>query len=208
MEVGKFSEAEALFARAITLGRTIDSLYELSGFIFDRGNLMSAQGNLEKALESYGEAVQLAAEVDNTIIQFEAQVARIRTQVQLGQKDPETAIEQLHRLRDAWMEHFHGNEEQEAAIHYEIWKLDPSQDHHRERAGELYAHLYKHTPSSEFRSRYQELTGEHLPDPPPLPPLPEIVTRKPINLNTLLEQIDALILEAQTTSHDDHDHHH
>lgn len=205
MQLGKFAEAEAMLSRAIALGRTIESLHELSGFYFDRGNLLNAIGKPEEALEVYGETIQLAAEVDNSVVQFEAQVARLRTQVQLGHKDPQTAIEQLHYLRDTWVEHFHGDEEQEAAIHYEIWKLDPTQEHHRERAVELYRHLYEHTPSSEFRENYQHLTGERLPDPPPLPPLPDIVTRKPIHLETLLEQIDALIQEAQSASrHEPH----
>ena len=208
MAQGNFDESEVMLKRAIILGQVMDSLYELSGFYFDWGNLLSAQGKLEKALDSYNEAVQLAAEADNSLVQFEAQVARMRTQVQLGQKNAETAIEQLHHLHDAWMEHFHGNEEQEAAIHYEIWKLDPTQEHHLKRAGELYAHLYEHTPSAEFRERYHELAGEHLPDPPPLPPLPDIVTRKSVNLDALIDQIDALIQEAQAASHDGHDPHH
>ncbi|HNB50437.1 MAG TPA: tetratricopeptide repeat protein [Anaerolineales bacterium] len=204
MQLGKFYEADAMLSRAIILGKAIESLYELSGFYFDRGNLLNALGKPEEALDVYGEAIQLAAEVDNVVVQFEAQISRLRTQVDLGLKDTQTAIAQLHHLRDTWMEHFHANEEQEAPIHYEIWKLDPTDDFHRTRAAELYAHLYEHTPSSEFRSRYEELTGDHLPDPPPLPPLPDIVTRKPINLALLLEQIDALIQEAQAHS----GHHH
>ncbi|MCB9136608.1 MAG: tetratricopeptide repeat protein [Anaerolineales bacterium] len=204
MELGQFAEAEAMLSRAITLAKIMEALHELSGFYFDRGNLLNAIGKPEEALDVYGEAIQLAAEVENVVVQFEAQIARLRTQVELGLKDPQTAIVQLHNLRETWMEHFHGDEEQEAPIHYEIWKLDPTDEFHRTRAGELYAHLYEHTPSSEFRARYEELTGDHLPDPPPLPPLPDIVTRKPVHLETLLEQIDALIQEAQATSHSAH----
>ncbi|NUM46969.1 MAG: tetratricopeptide repeat protein [Anaerolineales bacterium] len=201
MQLGQFAEAEAMLSRAITLGKIMEALHELSGFYFDRGNLLNAIGKPEDALDMYGEAIQLAADVDNVVVQFEAQIARLRTQVDLGLKDAQTAIAQLHHLRDTWLEHFHGDEEQEAPIHYEIWKLDPTDEFHRARAAELYAHLYEHTPSSEFRSRYEELTGAPLPEPPPLPPLPDIVTRKPIHLDTLLEQIDALIQEAQAAAH-------
>lgn len=206
MAQGKLEEANAMIERAIMLGRVLDSLHELSGFYFDRGNLLNAQGKLEESLDVFGEAIQLAAETDNTVVQFEAQISRLHTQVQLGQKDTQTAIEQLHHLRDSWIEHFKGDEEQEATIHYEIWKLDQSQAYHRAQAASLYAGLYEHTPSSEFRQRYWELTGESLADPLPLPPLPDIVARKPLNLESLLEQIDALIHEAKQDAHQG-DHH-
>ena len=205
MNQGRFQEAGTFLARAITLARQLDAPFELASLLFDRGNLLNAQGLQQEALDVLGEAIQTAADAENTTVQFEAQITRLRTQVQLGQKDPETAIEQLHHLRDAWLEHFHGDEEQEAAIHYEIWKLDKTQEHHRVQAANLYHQLYEHTPNNEFRENYQELTGEQLPDPPPLPPLPEIVTRKPIYLENLLVQIDALIQEGAGNSH--HFHH-
>ncbi|GAB4581020.1 MAG: adenylate/guanylate cyclase domain-containing protein [Anaerolineales bacterium] len=208
MNQGRFHLADQFLSRAITLASLLEAPFELSSLLFDKGNLLNAQGNLEEALNVLGEAIQTAADAENTTVQFEAQIARLRTQAQLGYKTPETVIEQLHHLHETWVEHFQGDAEQEAAIHYEIWKLAPAEEHHRAKAAELYSHLYEHTPSSEFRERYAELAEDTLPDPPPLPPLPDIVTRKPINLDLLLEQIDALIQETQSAHHAHHEHEH
>jgi len=201
MARGEFEPAEQLLDGAITIGRILASAYDLADFLLNKANVLSAQERLEEALEVFAETLQLAAETENTSTQFEAQLSRIRTQVDLGQKTPEIAIEQLHQLRDAWEEHFEGDTEQEAHIHYEIWKLDHTQAHHQSQAAQMYAHLYEHTPNYEYRQRYLELTGELLPDPVPLPPLPEIVTRRPVHLQTLLHQLNALIQEAETETH-------
>lgn len=208
MELGQFPTAERVLAQAIQLGRLIEASYDLADFLFNQANLLSAQGKPEEALAVLDETLQLAADTENASTQFEVQLSRLRTQVQLGQKDAQTAIAQLHHLRETWMEHFHGDEEQEAAIHYEIWKLDLSDDFHRLRAQELYLQLYQDSPNTEFRARYEELAHEQLPTLPPLPPLPDIVTRKPIQLDTLLEQMDALLQETQASAHAEHGHSH
>ena len=82
---------------------------------------------------------------------------------------------------------------EQAAIRYEAWRLDREQESHRRQAADLYKALFAQTPSAEYRQRYEELTGERLPDPPPLPPLPEAVTRRPADLGALLAQVDLLI---------------
>ncbi len=196
MEQGQFDKAAQLLERAVALGRVLDAPYELADFLFNKANLMNAQGRPRQALSALDEAIRLAAEVGNGATQFEAEVTRIRTRARTQAIDTNTAILELETLLETWKDH-RRDEEEEAAISYEIWKLDPSRTNCREKAVQLYQHLYEHTPSNEYRSRYQELTGEPLPDPPPLPPLPDIVAQKPIHLSNLLAQLDALIQEAE-----------
>jgi hypothetical protein len=45
------------------------------------------------------------------------------------------------------------------------------------------------TSDAEYRRRYAKLTGESLPEPPPLPPLPDEVLRTPVSLEAMLERV-------------------
>jgi len=83
-------------------------------------------------------------------------------------------------------------ETDQAAIHYEIWRLAPTQEAHHRQAAEAYRTLYEHTPNVEYKWRYETLSGERLPPPPSLPPLPPIVTQETVILEALAAQVDAL----------------
>ncbi|MFQ5615850.1 MAG: tetratricopeptide repeat protein [Anaerolineales bacterium] len=225
LDQGALNDAERFIDRAIALARALDAPSDLADFLFNKANLLNAQENPEEALAVLQETIRLAASVDNTTTQFEAQITSIRTQVQLERIDTHTAIQRLEALLETSHDdhdhddhdghpeeehHEHDNDEQVASISYEIWKLDPAREAGRQRAADLYRQLYQNTPSHEFRSCYAELTGARRPgrpDPPPLPPLPEIVTQKPVNPDTLLIQIDALIQEAKADTHQHHNHH-
>jgi hypothetical protein len=111
--------------------------------------------------------------------------------VALGQLDLPEARDELEGMlakEDA--------QPQRAALHYELWKLDRVDGDHRSKAADLYRTLYADTPGYEYRRRYEELTGESLPEPASLPDLPAIVARGQVNMDTLLAQIDQTIAES------------
>jgi len=94
------------------------------------------------------------------------------------------AITELSALLTTW----HDDAEQ-VAVHYEIWRIDPTQEDARQKAALVYGELYSRTPNIEYRQRYEELTGAKLPEPPALPPLPESIMGEPVDLTALLRRV-------------------
>jgi hypothetical protein len=81
--------------------------------------------------------------------------------------------------------------EQQAALHYAAWQIDPTTEFHRARATELYRTLGLNVPLYLYRQRYHELTGETLPEPSPLPDLPGVEIPNHIDLKALMTQLTA-----------------
>ncbi|MCX7707357.1 MAG: hypothetical protein N2204_05060 [Anaerolineae bacterium] len=82
---------------------------------------------------------------------------------------------------------------QRAALHYEIWRLAPADDPARAAAAALYRSEYARTGEEICRARYRALTGETLPDPPPLPDISELIPAEPegLDLAALLAELEA-----------------
>jgi len=74
-----------------------------------------------------------------------------------------------------------------------IWRLDPTQEQIRRDAASRYRAFYEQTPIVEYREVYEELTGESLPRPQPLPPPPDSVGRESIELSQILRHLDLAI---------------
>jgi hypothetical protein len=110
--------------------------------------------------------------------------------VALDQLETRAGLEKLELLlAEAAADH------ERAAVHYEMWRLDKQPEDRRRHTAELYSRLYANTPNRVYRQRYQELTGQTLPDPPPLPELPAMITARAIDPALLLTQVDQLLAE-------------
>ena len=62
-------------------------------------------------------------------------------------------------------------------------------------AAAFYQADYAETGAEESRSRYQALTGETLPDPPPLPDISELIPDEAVDLAGLAARLAALLTE-------------
>jgi tetratricopeptide (TPR) repeat protein len=185
-----YDQAEQLLGRAVALGRALDTLYELCDYLYTCADLYARQGQHATALSFNDQAFSIAMQVDYREVQFKAQVLVVRLRAALNEIDLPQAITALEWLLDEW-----SGDEDQATLKYEIWRLDRQRESHRRGASELYRTLYADTPNAVYRQHYKELTGKRLSEPPPLPPLPEIVTRDPIDREVLVTQVDALIGE-------------
>lgn len=188
--------AQELVQRAILLDRLLDTPYELCEALHTHGKILAAQGRYEPALESTREALRIAGEIGYGEIHFQAAVGEVRLLHALKRIDTAEAVQRLQAIQ----EQFHdeqGDEIEAAEVAYRIWKFDSTQEDARQKAAGLYKALYTRTPNAEYRNRYADLTGEDLPEPPALPPLPEAVTEGLPHLTTLLDAVDALIAELQ-----------
>jgi class 3 adenylate cyclase/tetratricopeptide (TPR) repeat protein len=191
IERGHYERANRLLDQAIAIARALDTPDELSEFLATKADALIHLGDYAIAQPVNAEALKIAAEIDYRVVAFKAQVTAARLQALLSQIPIPEAVSVLERLlSDAQ------NETEQAEVQHEIWRLDSQQETHCQQAASLYRTLYSRTPNVLYRRRYQRLTGQRLPDPPALPPLPEVVTRQRPDLDKLLAQVEARLPEA------------
>jgi len=179
-------EAELLFERV--LASDLPQPYERCECLQQYAELLFRQGRYDDAHRMNDEALRLAREIARADVQNRAEVLAIRLQLALGSIDLGSGIAALEQLLPAWP----GSAEH-APIQYEIWRLDGTREAARRTAANAYRELYQGSPRSEYRHRYREMTGEDLLDPPPLPELPEIVTRYTLDSKELFNQLDRML---------------
>ena len=184
---GGSAEAQRLLDRAIELARALHAQYWLCEWLYQQGLLLAAAGRLQKAEWSNQEVLELAAEHDQTI-ELRARLLSIRLRVDLRRITRGAAIRELRSLRDRWTE-----APDQAMVLRAIWQLDPTQEQIRRDAARRYWALYEQNPVVEYREAYEELSGDTLPRPRPLPPLPDSVGREPIDLSQMLRHLDLAI---------------
>ncbi len=186
--LGQYAAARQWLEQAVELGRALDTPYERSDYLNSLADLLERIGQWQPALEATQEALSLALECENQDVQFKARLRQVSLQAQADPAHLPQALSDLQALLETDLE-----ETEQAAAHYQIWRIDPAQEDHRQQAAAAYAALYQATPNIEFKRRGEKLTGTRLPDPPPLPPLPEVVTRAPIDLEETLAQVRLLL---------------
>jgi tetratricopeptide (TPR) repeat protein len=190
---GQYQEAERLLQQELALGWKLRIPYYLCYALGKGAELYFQQQRYAEARQLNDEALDLAREAKRTQVEFSALVLSIRLRLALDEIDVSTAIRQLEALRVEW-----SAEPEQAALHYELWRLQPDpvlSRRHAAAAVELYHTLYRGTRWTDDRRRYEELTGEALPALPPLPAPPQIVTASPVDLDALLAQVDKIIAE-------------
>jgi tetratricopeptide (TPR) repeat protein len=189
---GQVAAAERLAAQAIALARALSIPYHLCEYLYLAADLAVRQGRYAEARPWTVEALALARAVQRQDIEFLAEVLYIRLRAASGAVPVASALAELEDLAAHWPD-----EGEQAALHYEGWRLAPADARRRQAAAEGYRRLYARMRNAEYRRRYGELTGEGLPDPLPLPDLPDLVTRDPVDLAALLAEVDTLVLSAE-----------
>jgi transposase len=190
MEQGRADDAEQLFHKAIALARALETNYYLGISLAGLAQLYTRQGRVATALPLAEEALGIAAEESNKGDELLLRCLVIQLRAAGGQLPPPQAEQELHALLAAWPE-----SGSQAEIYYTMWLLDPRQDEPRRIAAEFYSDAYTRTPDVLYARRFEELTGETLPPPPPLPPLPALVPPAPADLPTLLAPVEQLLAE-------------
>ncbi len=173
--MGRADEAESLYRLAINFGKRLSIPGYLSGMLVGLARFLLAQGRAEEAHSVYEEAVvQISSVAGERLIgedtRFEAQVLSIRLRNASGELTGAQAAAELRALlRD---------EEaplRQAELYFELWRLAPEDEELRIAAAAIYRREYAETGAEERRRRYQELTGEMLPESPPLPDVSDLI---------------------------------
>lgn len=190
--LGKPDEAEQLYRQAIDLARRLNIPSYLSGmlvglarFLLEQGRAPEAGRILEEASDQISSVIgeRLAGED----IRFEARLLGIRLRYELGELSRAEAEAELRSLqRDERLPL------RQAALADGLWRLAKEDDAARSAAARLYQAAHAETGAAECRRRYWELTGELLPDPPPLPGVSDLIPDQQEDLVALLAGLDAM----------------
>ena len=89
---------------------------------------------------------------------------------------------------------------EQATILDAVWELHPADEEARHAAAEQYAGAVERAPAVAYREAYERLTGTRLPPGPPLPALPEMVTREPVDVEELLREVDLALQELRVAA--------
>jgi class 3 adenylate cyclase/tetratricopeptide (TPR) repeat protein len=184
---GRADAADAVYERAIALGRSLGTPDFLAGDLYHRADLCARRGQYAAARDYNAEALAVAAEVERRDIQLQAAALDIYLQHVAGERDTLDAAAALAALAAEWQA-----PEEQAALHYAAWQIDPADEAARNTALAAYAALAAENPNSEYRRRHAALGGAELPPPPPLPELPQAAAHTAAGLDELLARIDVL----------------
>jgi DNA-binding SARP family transcriptional activator/tetratricopeptide (TPR) repeat protein len=191
-EQANWDHAFRFVEKAIALVRAMRADY-LYGYL---GNLVS----YHERRQAYREAQMVNDEVLSALqerdipniggedVLFQARMADIRLRAVLGRMSVFQATEELNQMLVEYQD-----ADKEATIHYELWRLDRSRTGDRDKAAHLYRTLYETQGHYDPRKRYHELTGEDLPDPPPLPELADDPPVDSVDVEHLLAEVDQVI---------------
>ncbi|MGB8647366.1 MAG: tetratricopeptide repeat protein [Anaerolineae bacterium] len=185
--VGDPVRAAQVSALAIRQERKLNLTYFLCESLYYAALMQVEQGHWNAAEQLNQDAVELAARPGGRKdIALRARLLDIRLQLASHIGNAATLIRKGEELLTVARD-----DAERALIEHELWLLEPTNDQRRRRAAALYASLYEQTPTADYKRRYQELTGERLPDPAHLPLLPEAVTDAVTDLNALLTRAEA-----------------
>jgi tetratricopeptide (TPR) repeat protein len=148
------------------LARATDDRYALCECLQLRAELLTRRGLTEDARKWNEKALAVATEIGRHDVRFAAELLDIRLRFALQEVDGPRAADALADLDGPAT-----SERERAAIDHTVWRLTGSEVA-RDRAAEQFRSLHEMIPNVLYRRRYEELTGDRLPEPKPLPPLP------------------------------------
>ncbi len=135
---------------AIEVTRQINNRLVLGSSLIEKGKPLVAQGKIKEAKDAQKEALQLAEELGNPDLVFDAKILGAKVAYSEGNLDMATEIlEHLLKLEPS--------EKEKADIYYELYKVSGQAEKHRQHALSLYQKLYSETPQFLFRKRMQQL---------------------------------------------------
>jgi class 3 adenylate cyclase/predicted ATPase len=180
-----YEKVGRLCGRAADLGRALNLPQIHGDALYFQAYAELLSGGAQRARSLIRQALELrSAGSENEEALFLARVLDLECGLAVKEIASDEAARQLQTMLAA-----SERPEQRARLHYARWRLDPQRDEDRRSAAELYRGLYSDTADVEYRTRYQALTGERLPPPPALPPVPEAVLQTTVDLNSLLRRV-------------------
>ena len=188
MGEGRLDESESLLARSAAVLRAIDATYELCACQASLAELAHRRGEHAAALALLADALPMAEASGHADTALRCRLLAAECERSLGRRRAAELAEDLARLLPAC-----ASDEERAAVHYTLARVDGARADDRAAASRLYRELHMRTPNAEYRRRYLALMGVALPTPAPLPALPAAVGEPPLDLAALDERVAELV---------------
>lgn len=164
--MGKLERAEPLLRKAVLLNRELKTTHYRFDMLAHLIELLLETNRAAEAEPFAVEIQQLEALPQQTtqarLARLRANIARIRVHYALEQVQLEDA---LRSFQDFFAQA--PEPEARAALHFEMWRLDPTRAEDQAAAAQMYRALHATYPAHLYRTRYFKLTGESLPAPAP-----------------------------------------
>lgn len=139
------------YDRAIEVTRRINNRLVLGMSLVEKGALLIKLGRIDELDEVFREALEIAEELGNPDLLFEAKVLAAKTHVIAG--ETKKALSILHGLLLSEV-----SKDQEAAIYFELHEAMPKEAKYKVKALTLYQQLYATTPKFLYKKRLELLT--------------------------------------------------
>ena len=170
---GKRNEAFAYFNEAIDTHRELGVKSSLTDFLIGKARVFLDWHQYADAKICVDECVAIASEISKPDTYFEVRVLQAKINL-IGYQNP-SGLQTLQRMLSKTNSSTFQGRDQQATLHYELWKLlttldthflegsgyldAPEQaEEHRQAALGLYQKLYEKTPKYEYKKRIEELT--------------------------------------------------
>lgn len=139
------------YDHAIEVTRKIDNKLVLGFSLVEKARTLLAAKRLKDLQAVQEEAVQIAAELGNPDLIFEATILTAKF---LHQRDLKfEGVELLHQLLSKSLDN-----DQLASVYYHLSQMEPELDEYRQRSLEIYQNLYQSTPHFTFKMRITALS--------------------------------------------------
>ena len=184
LSLNRTEEALAWCERAIRLQQIWVQDYHLCWNLWLKGVIQFQLGDYKSTVSSLQAAEQMAETVQRQDVIAACQALTPHAKVLTGELSWPAGLERLGKYLAQTTD-----QRYRAAILYELWRLDPVSSRQIE-AREAYLALLRQSPTEEARQRSTELGAMNLPDKAAAPPLPNILLNYPVDLNSLLDQVN------------------
>lgn len=189
---GDSAGAEQVFEYAVSLSRLLGVRHALSRVLFMYADSLSMLGKHEHALVISDEALAIARDTNRRLIFQQAARQNIALRYALGRLNAESALQGLRDLLERA-----STPVDRARILYSICQVDPNNDEARQEAASIFYDAWLQTGEGDFRVYYNDLTDENIPSKSVPPELPDFLTRRSLDHDVLMVQVQALFEELQ-----------
>jgi tetratricopeptide (TPR) repeat protein len=149
-EQGDFPKAMECYEEAVGLGRELNNMPYLCEYLSVKANLLFMQKEYDNAKSSNKEASQIAIELQSQDIIYSTTLLKHKLR---ALESPEDAVSKLEQMLIGEI-----NEENQATLHYEIYKIQNSEEHRRKTL-ELHRKLLSKSQKFYYKKRIEELSA-------------------------------------------------
>ena len=130
--------------------RRINNRLVLGMSLVEKGTVLIEMGKLDELDNVFREALEIAEDLGNPELLFEAKILAAKTHELEGENKKALSI--LHGLLLSDL-----GKDQEAAVYFELHKILPEESKYKSKALSLYQTLFGETPRFLYKTRLEEL---------------------------------------------------